>query len=136
MNKIFVDSSFFFALLIDNDKFHKEAQTLFQLFKKNQNELIVSNFVLDETYTLLRAKRGLPQALKLRDTIESSDLFFSITRVTKKDEDSVWNWFEKDWSKLSYTDCTSFAVMSRLGLTDVATFDDHFTRAGFTVVKP
>ena len=49
------------------------------------------------------------------------------------DDAGAWEWFEMDWSKLSFTDCVSFAVMKRLGLTDVATFDEHFTRAKFIV---
>lgn len=135
MNQVFVDSSFFFALLIDTDKFHREAEALYEIFKRGQHELIVTNFILDETYTLLRAKKGLPKALQLRQTIESSDVLLSLVRVTKEDEDNVWEWFEKDWSKLSYTDCVSFAVMQRLDITHVATFDEHFSRAGFTIAS-
>ncbi|MFA7234316.1 MAG: hypothetical protein WC076_09405 [Terrimicrobiaceae bacterium] len=31
----------------------------------------------------------------------------------------------------SFTDCTSFAVMRRLGLVEAATSDSHFQAAGF-----
>lgn len=135
MKQIFADSSFFFALLIDTDTFHKEAVALYQQFKQKQHELVVTNFILDETYTLLRAKKSLPYALQLRKIIESSDVLLSLIRVTKEDEDSAWEWFEKDWSKLSYTHCVSFAVMQRLEITHVVTFDEHFSRAGFTIAS-
>lgn len=38
---------------------------------------------------------------------------------------------DKDWS---LTDCISFAVMARLGLTDALTGDRHFEQAGFRAV--
>lgn len=135
MKQVFVDSSFFYALLVETDQFHSEALTIFHVFKQDQTDLVVTNFILDETYTLLRARKGLPKALQLRDIIESSDIHLSLVRVTKEDEDMVWNWFEKDWRHLSYTDCVSFAVMKRLDLSDVATFDSHFAKAGFHIVK-
>jgi predicted nucleic acid-binding protein len=38
---------------------------------------------------------------------------------------------DKEWS---LTDCTSFVVMQRHGLTDALTGDHHFEQAGFTVL--
>ena len=35
---------------------------------------------------------------------------------------------DKTWS---FTDCTSFAVMKNMGLTEVFAFDHHFEQMGF-----
>lgn len=51
------------------------------------------------------------------------------------DEARAWNWFLKDWSDFSFTDCVSFALMERLGFKRVATFDRHFSKAGFKEEK-
>lgn len=134
MNQVFIDSSFIFALLVDADSFHADALAFYDVLVKNQAELVVSNYILDETYTLLRIKAGRTKCLELRNAIESSDLLLKVVRVTFEDDAAAWNWFENDWSKLSFTDCTSFAVMKRLGITQVATFDEHFVRAGFQVL--
>ena len=57
-----------------------------------------------------------------------------LVRSLPQDEAAAWEWFLLDWSDLSFTDCVSFAVMKRLGLEQVATFDKHFERAGFRMV--
>lgn len=136
MNQVFVDSSFLFAYFVESDTFHTESQNIFQAMAKQQLELVVSNFILDETYTLLRIKSNLPTALALRQALENSKILLTIIRVTVDDEADAWEWFTKPWSKLSYTDCVSFALMKRLGLTQVATFDVHFAKAGFKIIKP
>jgi len=101
---------------------------------KHKNNLITTNYIIDETATLLRVKCGLPSALDFRERLNSGFKHISL-RVLLRDEQAAWKWFEKDWSRLSFTDCTSFAVMKRFDLTSIAAFDDHFSRAGFRVVK-
>ena len=38
--------------------------------------------------------------------------------------------------KLSFTDCTSFALMKKLGIKRAFTFDDNFAKVGFEIVNP
>lgn len=133
---IFIDSSFFKGLLDTTDDFHSQAITIFSEWKSNKPQLVTSNYILDESLTLLRVRQGLPVALKLRDLLAKGAQRISLIRVTVEDEANAWEWFTKPWSKLSYTDCVSFAMMKRLGLTQVATFDTHFAKAGFKIIKP
>jgi predicted nucleic acid-binding protein len=55
-----------------------------------------------------------------------------LERVTGQDEvralDILTRYTDKDFS---YTDATSFAVMERLGIGTVFTFDHHFGQYGF-----
>ncbi len=131
---VFVDTGFFKALLDPQDDFHKEASTVSFVLEKNQTKLITSNYILDELYTLLRVRRGLDVAKKLRELVFSGDRNVQVVRVQADDEANAWKLFLNNWSGLSFTDCTSFAVMKRLGLKEAASFDEHFSRAGFKIV--
>lgn len=135
MNHVFLDSSYFKALIDEVDDFHNEATNIFSLLNEQEAQLVTTNYIIDETLTLLRVKKNLQSAMHLRDMIKAGSPTITIYRVTSEDDSDAWNWFVNDWSRLSFTDCVSFAVMKRTGITKVATFDQHFQRAGFTIVK-
>ncbi len=135
MIDVFVDSSFLKAFIDENDDFHKQAIKIFEILKSRSDSLITSNYILDETFTLVRNKCGLERVKQLVDALDEFDIGLKIIRVLIEDENNAWDWFWKDWSKLSFTDCVSFSVMKRLNINKVATFDAHFSRAGFEVEK-
>lgn len=132
---IFVDTSWFKAISDKNDDFSNIAVGQHFVFKQQNVLLVTTNFVLDESFTLIRTRVDLQSALDFRQLISAMGRNLKVVRVSPQDEEKAWDWFPNDWSKLSFTDCTSFAVMKRLGLKDVATLDEHFARAGFTIFK-
>ena len=134
-NPVFVDTSFFKGLVDSGDDFHQQAKHSWQKLKEQDTALITSNYVLDESFTLIKLRCGIEIVSKFRDNITKSSHVIKIMRVTVIDEAQAWKWFLNDWSKLSFTDCVSFAVMKRLDITRVAAFDEHFKRAGFTPVS-
>lgn len=134
-SKVFVDSSFFKALIDKRDDFNKEANKIWAKLEKEKVILITSNYILDETFTLIRTKCGLKTVNVFRENLAESSKVLKFVRITVADEAEAWNWFLNDWSKLSFTDCVSFAVMKRLKLTRVVTFDQHFKKAGFKIEK-
>lgn len=134
-NKIFVDTSFFKGLVDQKDDFHDESKKILTKLQDNSYEFISSNYVLDETYTLLRTRCDLDTAIDFHDGLGSGLLKLTLLRIEIDDEIFAWELFKEPWRHLSFTDCTSFALMNRLDLKDVATFDEHFARAGFTIFK-
>jgi predicted nucleic acid-binding protein len=131
MNNIFIDTSFWIAVSDKNEKNHSRSLSLLKEFKKNHNLLVTTNFVLDETFALVRKRQGISRVIQFRNVIAKFGYQLQIERVTVTDEENVWKWFERDIDKLSYTDCTSFAVMNRLKINKVATFDEDFVKVGF-----
>jgi len=46
-----------------------------------------------------------------------------------------WDFFKKFSDKsYSFTDCTSFIILKKLGIKNVLAFDKHFRQAGFNVL--
>jgi len=131
---IFVDTSAFRALLDKKDDFYDKAEELWEKIKKRNCFLLTSNFILDESYTLLKVRGNLGTAKEMKGFLINSEILIKICRVTVRDEVDAWKWFCQDWSKLSFTDCVSFAVMKRLGLKEAFSFDRHFVKAGFKLV--
>lgn len=132
---IFVDTSAFIGLLVQKDKFHKEATEILVRCKENGMSFITSNFVLCEVYDYLRGMIGKDIALSF-STFLSQDLKeLKQARVFTFDERLAWKYFvDLPGRGTSFTDCTSFAVMKRLRLTEAFTFDRGFKKAGFKVV--
>jgi len=133
---IFVDTGWFKGLIDHKDDHRGDAVEILKDIVKDKIPLVTTNFVVDETFTLVRDKCGVNRAKKLFDWMQKFGAQMTIERVRVEDERRVWEWFWFDWRELSYTDCTSFAVMERLGIKRAATFDKHFALAGFEMVKP
>ena len=135
MSKVFVDTGWFKGLIDRGDQYHLPAKNIYREFRRAKQALITTNFVVAETFTLVHKDCGLYWAKKLDEMLKNLKSNLEIERVTTVDEGGVWKWFWYDWRELSYTDCTSFGVMERLGLKKVATFDEHFELAGFERVE-
>ena len=54
---------------------------------------------------------------------------YEIERISLKDEENAWQIItDFDDKNFSYVDATTFAIMTRLGLSEVFSFDDHFNQ--------
>lgn len=131
---LFVDTSFFKAYADIKDDFHQDALQIFQRLKEEKAQLITSNYILDETFTVIRSKCGLAVAKQFKKILEQFEADLKIMRVLVTDEVNAWDFFLQNWSDLSFTDCVSFAMMKRLNITVAAAFDNHFKRAGYKLI--
>jgi predicted nucleic acid-binding protein len=130
---VFVDTSAFFALADQTDRLHHQALH----FVQSTDRLHVTSIVIvHETITLLRMRLGYEPALQFGLRVLSGTTT-PIIRVTPVDEEKAWAIFRQHPDKrFSLVDCTSFAVMKRLGIRTAFAFDDDFRQFGKWVVEP
>ena len=97
--------------------------------------MIVTNYILDELYTLLLMNIGYPRAVDFKRKLDVliQEGVLEVVWVSKDIATEAWTVFEqfnvdKKWS---FTDCTSYVVMKQRGFTEVFAFDDDFAQMGF-----
>jgi predicted nucleic acid-binding protein len=135
--RLFVDTSALVAIEDLDDTNHRRALEFREQVREGDTQfrrLYTSNYIVDETLTLLRYHCGHNVAVTFRKTIETSKLV-QVLWVTEALERAAWNIFEKRSDKeYSFTDCTSFALMDAEAIRNAFAFDDHFSQQGYNVV--
>lgn len=128
--RFFIDTSALVALADRRDGAHVESV---QFVEANRAHLrmTTSDYVLDETATLLRRRIGHEPTARFIDAILTSKLY-QIVRIDHVLWQQAWELFKAypDQS-FSFTDCTSFIVMKAQRISDAFAFDAHFHIAGF-----
>ncbi|MGA3023295.1 MAG: PIN domain-containing protein [Bryobacteraceae bacterium] len=127
---VFVDTSYFIARMQASDQWHAAAVEA----DDPTLDLITSNDVVNETITLLRMRGFLSLALDfLREIRAGSDIH--VVYVDAAVQAEAWDLYARYAGlRASGVDCTSFAMMRRLGIKKAFTFDQHFRAAGFGIV--
>ena len=124
---IFVDTGAWFAVAVQNDPDHVAAM---RWLARNREPLVTTDYVLAETATLIRMRdktaRGHRLAVRIATSILREEAAI-LQDVTRQDLQQALNVF-RDYTEhlFSFVDCTSFAVMERLGMTHAFAFDRHF----------
>jgi len=130
---IFVDTGAWFASLIATDINHAAATAW---LSQNQQPLATTDYIVDETLTLFKARGELAHGLALGGQFFLGQLAF-VHYLSPADVEAVWQVFhqvkDKEWS---FTDCTSKIVMENLKITHAFTFDHHFRQFGSVQVVP
>lgn len=118
---LFVDTSMFYAAADAGDFSHGDAQRVLGAGE----ELVTSDHILVESWTLLRHRLGIPAAERFWSAIRQGAA--SLELVGHADLQVAWAIGEAFPDQdFSIVDRTSFAVMERLGLTRAATLDSDF----------
>jgi predicted nucleic acid-binding protein len=131
VKRLFIDTGAWYAVVDKKDPDHRVAE---HFLRNNKIPLLTTNFIFDETITLIRSRLGWSVARDFGERLKQSG-FVSIIVVKDEDEERAWEIFLKYRDKdFSYTDCTSFAVMERLKIDTTFSFDSHFQTMKFQVV--
>lgn len=133
---IFVDTSAFLAIENKRDTHHKRAVSFRDHCLKNGLQLITSDHILDESYTIVRFKAGHSLAISFGEDLRRSRLL-RIEYVTQVILNKAWHIFKSFADHdFSFTDCVSFAIMEQLHIKTVFSFDAHFKGYGKFLLKP
>lgn len=129
---VLVDSAGFLALWDATDEHHEPALRLQGQLTRTRRAFLTTEYIVDETATLLRLRHSHTAAADFLETVERSESlrlewitperFHAASALFRRHADKEW----------SFTDCTSFAIMRELRIRDAFTTDHHFRQAGFT----
>lgn len=130
---IFVDTGGWFASIVPTDKNHEKAR---DWFLQNREPLITTNYIVDETLTLFKARGEYKRALQIGEQFFNGSLS-SVYNLNGEDLAETWQVFkqfsDKEWS---FTDCSSKVVMEKLEITHAFAFNGHFKQFGTIIVVP
>lgn len=133
---IFVDTAAFLAIENRRDAHHQEALTFRDVCLEAGETLITSDYVLDESYTIIRLRAGHAVAVEFGEDVRASRVL-RIEYINPEVLEEAWRIFKAFADKeFSFTNCTSFALMERLHISTAFTFDEHFREYGKFIVRP
>jgi predicted nucleic acid-binding protein len=133
-NKLFVDTWGWLTLYDLREARHQETTNFYQQFRCQNGIIYTTDYVLDETYTLLfkrvyagSAQKSMQILVNAFERPNFNLIWIDETRFTKAQ--ALRSKFI-DKPQISFTDLTSMVVMKELGIKLVLTEDAHFMQVG------
>jgi len=128
----FFDSWGWIAVVDRKDPYHETAKSFYQEYVQEGGIPITTDYILDEVFTVLRRR------VKHAVVVTFGEAIFEAVRVQKlrlevidtRRREKAWELFKKyqDKPDISFTDFTSFVVMSELKIRTAFTGDEHFEK--------
>lgn len=130
---LFMDTSAFVAIANKGDEHHGKAVSFLEDVKRGGTKfrrLVTSDYIIDETLTRIRFSVGYKEALRWGKNIMASKAI-ETQRIDEETFQEAWRLFQLYGDKpLSFTDCTSIALMEKLDIKSTFAFDDDFEKVG------
>lgn len=131
--KVLVDTSAYYALLTENDRYHAAAQRLYGELLKSDYSLCTTSYVVAEAAALIQARQGLQRLQLFRQSLAASTTIIWIDAAL---HEAAWNELERQAQRhLSLVDCSIGTVAQHMGIDRVFAFDPHFELWGLQLVK-
>ena len=127
---VFVDTSFFIALLDDGDDRHSDAVAHWRRAAEERLPVVTSNYVVVESCAVLQRHMGVSAVRRLvRQVLDPVTVLWVTTEEHQRAIEAL---LVADRRQLSIVDCTSFEMMRRLEVRECLAFDRHFAEQGFS----
>jgi len=131
--KIYVDTSAFYALLDRADPYHKEASSLWGTLMDNNFILVTTNYVVSETMKLLQKKIGFEAArVWYKDILGVLDVLWIDEGIHRQ---AYELWLNLGRIPLNFIDCTSFVSMHHHQIERAFCFKRAFKIHGFNLIS-
>ena len=128
---VFMDTAGFLALWDARDEHHARAVHLQSDLTRKKSAFLTTDYVVDETTTLLLVRHSHAAAADFLKTILESKTL-RLEWIDSERFDAAAALFQRHGDKeWSFTDCISFTLMNELRIEDSFTTDHHFRQAGF-----
>lgn len=131
---IFVDTWGWMALGHRQDPRHPEVKRLYQELRHQRGSLYTSDYVLDETITLVFRREVRAEAVRFVEGLFAAGTLghLRVERVTSDRFSAAWQLRKRFQDKpgISFTDLTSMVIMQERGISQVLTEDEHFVQVG------
>lgn len=123
---IFVDASAWYAAVDERDLNQKRAKEYLEIAISAKEEIITTNWVAYEAYSLLKGRRNYTLARTLKGIIENPEtveLYWIDPLIEASALEIFWNYQDKKWGVV---DCASLVVMDIAGCDCALAYDSHF----------
>jgi len=131
---VFVDTGGWMACADAADPGHRAQTAARDAALRAGQTLVTTDYVVDETLTLVRLRLGLVSAERWWEQIDRSARLRWERVGSDRFEKARALFFQYRDKDFSFTDCTSFVTMRELKLTRVLTTDRHFRQMGFQLL--
>jgi predicted nucleic acid-binding protein len=131
MKPTFVDTSFLIALVLTDDALHTRAVAWQELVG---GPLLTTEYIIVELFDALSSEPLRSIAIQTAELLRSDRLVTIIPASTSLLDEAISFFTSRNDKQWGLTDCISFIVMTRTGVSDALTADRHFEQAGFTAL--
>jgi len=132
--KLFIDSWGWVNLFNRQEDHHLKVTQYYREARRKQGEIYTSDYVLDETITLLFRRLPVALAIEAMDSLQQSILqrYLQLEWITLDRFDQIRTLRLKFQDKplISFTDLSSMVIMQELNITAILTADAHFSHVG------
>lgn len=127
---IFIDTSFFVSLFLDNDPNYPRAT---KLYPHIENDTIISDDILKETLTIVSQRKGKLAAIKAHEELLNDHRLLSVT--TARFQAGLDFFLDSKLQKdISLIDCITVAICKELKIKRILSFNRHFKNFGLVTL--
>lgn len=127
----FWDTSGWFSLIVPSEANHAASKKIADQLQKSKLFFFTSDLVIQETMTLLMARKETLKAKQFWSSLSESKVI-RMERINEARFHRSGEYFSKHIDQgYSFVDASSFILMKEFKISTAVSTDKHFTKAGF-----